>query len=102
MIQFKQNIVKFLLIAILVFLWANAQALETFEEGGVITKMGYSEFTVNNQKYRISPGAKLQSFDPSRKKLSDFKAGDRILFKGKVLSGVHYVDLIVYHPPFAS
>ena len=102
MIQFKQNIVKLLLIATLVLAWANAQALETFEEGGVITKMGYSEFTVNNQKYRVSPGAKLQSYDPGRQKLSDIKAGDLILFKGKVLSGVHYVDLIVYYPPLAS
>ena len=102
MIQLKQNIVKLLLIAALALPWANVQALDTFESGGIITSMGYSEFTVNNQNYRVSPGAKLQSYDPGRKKFSDFKAGDLILFKGKILSGIHYVDLIVYHPPFAS
>jgi hypothetical protein len=102
MIQFKQGIAKLLLILTLILPWANVQALDTFESGGMITDKGYSDFTVNNQKYRISPSAKLQSYDPGRTKFSDFKAGDLVLFKGTILSGVHYVDLIVYHPPFDS
>ena len=102
MIKFKQGIATLLLIATLVLPWANVQALETFESGGVIMDLGYSDFTVNNQQYRVSPGATLKSYDPGREKFSDFKKGDLILFKGKILSGVHYVDLIVYHPPFDS
>jgi hypothetical protein len=54
---------------------------------------------VEQQEYRIAPGARLKSFDPSRRRLSDFKKGDVIIFSGKVISGVFYVDMITYYAP---
>ena len=91
-----------MLIAALMLPWATAEALETFERGGLITEIGYETFTVGGQKYRIAPGAKLQSFDASRKSFSDFKKGDQIIFQGKILNNVHYVDVIFFYPPVES
>ena len=48
---------------------------------------------------RIAPGAKLKSYDSRRRQLSDFRKGDVIIFKGKVIGGVYYVDLITYFAP---
>jgi hypothetical protein len=82
--------------------WATTEALETFEQAGVITQLGYEKFTVNNKDYRISPSVILDSSDISRSKFSDFKKGDLIWFKGKVLNNVNYVDFIVYTTPVSS
>ncbi len=102
MIQVKPILTRLLLVASLMLPWATTGALETFERGGVISAVGYDQFTVNQQKYRVAPGAKLRSFDASRKKFSDFRPGDLIIFHGKVLNDVHYVDVIIYHPPIKS
>ncbi len=102
MIQVKPILTRLLLVASLMLPWTTAGALETFDSGGVITAVGYDKFTVNQQEYRVAPGAKLRSYDASRKKFSDFRPGDVIMFQGKVLNGVHYVDLIIYRTPIAS
>ena len=98
MIQVKPILTRLLVVASLMLPWTTTGALETFERGGAISAVGYDKFTVEQQEYRVAPGAKLQSFDATRKQFSDFRPGDAIMFQGKVLNGVHYVDLIVYRP----
>jgi hypothetical protein len=100
--QLKLNIVQFLVIMAFMLPWATTEALEIFEQAGVITQLGYSKFTVGNKEYRVSPRVKLDSSDIKRNKFSDFRKGDLIWFKGKVLSGVNYVDVIVYVTPVSS
>lgn len=102
MSQFRTLLVQFLLVTSLLLPWGATGALDNFEQAGTISKIGYEEFTVNRKKYRIAPGAKLQSSDPSRSKFSDFKKGDEIFFRGKVVSGVNYVDIIIYEKPSPS
>ena len=91
-----------LLLILLLLPWTVAEALQGFEQFGVIKALDYSSFTIRGQKYRISPGARLKSNDASRKRLSDFRAGDRIFFQGKILNGAYLVDLIVYETPIPS
>ena len=86
-----------LLIASLTLPWTVAEAAEsTFERTGTIASVGISDFVIRGQKYRIAPGAKLLSKSKSRKKFADFRRGDEIYFKGKVVNGVFYVDYIFY------
>ena len=92
-----------LLIAISLLLpLANAQAVEKFREAGIIASLSYDSFTVRGVVDRIAPTAKLRSEDASRKKLSDFKPGDRIYFEGQIIGGVFYVELVVYEIPTPS
>ena len=100
--QFKSFLTQLLVITALMLPWATTEALETFEKAGYIAKIGYDKFTLRGQDYRISPSAKLMSNDAGRKKFSDFKKGDAIYFKGKILNGVHYVDIIYYETPTDS
>jgi hypothetical protein len=97
--QLKNLLLRILLIASLTFSWTSSNALEAFEQAGPIGAINYAGFTVEQQEYRISPGARLKSFDASRRRLSDFKKGDVIIFTGKVVSGVYYVDMITYYAP---
>jgi len=100
--QLTKRFTPFLIILALMLPWATAEALETFERAGTISSIGYDEFTLNRKKYRIAPGAKLSSRDPARQKFSDFKKGDQIYFKGKVLGSVNYVDIIFFIVPDES
>ena len=102
MMQLKFVATRMLLVAVLSLSPALAGAVENFEQAGPISKIGNARFVVENQEYRIAPGAKLKSFDTSRRHLSDFKIGDVIIFQGTVISGVYYVDLIIYHAPLPS
>ena len=99
---FKTLLTQLLVISSLMLPWATSAALETFEQAGAISGLGYDKFTVRGQDYRFAPGALLQSNDNKRKKFSDFRQGDQIYFKGKVLSGVNYVDIIYYQTPEPS
>ena len=100
--QFKTLLTQLLVITSLMLPWTPAAALETFEKAGHIASVGYDKFTIRDQEYRISPSAQLKSNDASRKKLSDFKKGDEIYFKGKILDSVYYVDFIYYKTPLDS
>ena len=97
--KLKNLLFSISLIASLTFSWSCANAVESFQQAGPIGTINYAGFTVEQQEYRIAPGAKLKSFDSSRRRLSDFRTGDIIIFTGKVISGVYYVDLIIYHTP---
>ena len=100
--QFKSFLTQLLVVTALMLPWATTEALETFEKAGHIASIGYDKFTIRDQVYRISPSAKLKSNDANRKKFSDFKKGDVIYFKGKILNGVYYVDIIYYETPTPS
>ena len=76
--------------------------MDSFQEFGVIKSLDYSGFTVRGREYRIAPGAKLRSNDAGRKRLSDFRKGDRIYFEGKILNGSYLVYLVVYETPVPS
>lgn len=100
--QFKSFLTQLLIITALMLPWATTEAQQTFEQAGGIYSIGSGKFVVNGQVYRIASGAKLHSSVASRKKFSDFKKGDEIYFKGKVLNGVNWVDLIIYYTPEPS
>ena len=102
MINLKSLAARLLLVAAMSLSWSLAGAVEIFEHAGPIGKIGSARFVVENQEYRIAPGAKLRSFDSSRRRMSDFKVGDVIIFNGKVISGVYYVETIIYHKPVPS
>ena len=100
--QFKTLLTQLLVITSLMLPWATTAALETFDHAGVITDLGYDEFTIGDRDFRFAPGALVHSNDNKRSKFSDFKRGDQIYFKGKVLDGVNYVDIIYYQTPEPS
>jgi len=100
--QFKTLLTRLLVITSLMLPWATTTALETFEKSGYIASVGNDKFTIRGQVYRVSPSAQLKSNDARRKKLSDFKKGDEIFFKGKILDSVYYVDIIYYKTPIDS
>ena len=100
--QFKTLLTQLLVITSLMLPWATTAALETFVKAGHIASVGYGKFTMRDQVYRISPKANLNSNDTRRKKFADFKKGDEIYFKGKILNGVYYVDIIFYEKPDLS
>ncbi len=88
---------QLLLIVLLILPWTTIEALEDFREAGVIAKIDYDSFYVDNQKYQIAPNARIEILERSNARLSDLKTGDTIYFTGQTLSGVNYVDFIVYH-----
>lgn len=92
------------LIILLVFMlpWSSSSAIENFAKAGVITAISYDQFTVKAQEYRFAPGGKFVSVDPERTEFSDLKYGDKIIFQGKILNGVYYVDVIIYETPIPS
>ena len=92
----KTGLGHLLVIMALLLPLANAQALETFEVAGIISEISYSSFKVRDQEYRIASTARLDSSDASRTKFSDFRKGDQIWFKGVILSGVYYVEILMY------
>ena len=100
--QVKSIAARLLLIAALSLSWSLAAAVEDFEQAGPISKIGSARFVVENQEYRIAPGARLKSFDNRRRRMSDFKIGDVIIFQGKIISGVYYVDKIIYYAPLPT
>jgi hypothetical protein len=55
---------------------------------------------MNNQVYRLSPTAKFPSGD--RQEYKAFKKGDVVYVEGKVLSGIRYVDVMIFFPPEPS
>ena len=98
----KSLLNKILLFSAVSLFAVAAQAVEDFEQAGLIKSVNYSGFIVDGVRYRIAPGAKLQSNDPSRKKLSDFRQGDQIYFEGKIMNGAYLVYLVVYEKPIPS
>jgi hypothetical protein len=98
----KTGLRHLLIILPLMLPWASAQAVETFEVAGIISEISYSSFIVRDQEYRIGSTARLDSSDARRSRFADFRKGDQIWFKGIILSGVYYVEVIMYETPEPS
>ena len=100
--KLRAHLASLALAAALLLPWTLAEAVEPFQKFGVISSVSSSGFTIRDQAYRIAPGAKLRSDDPSRKRLSDFKKGDKIYFEGKIVGEDYLIDYIVYESPVPS
>lgn len=100
--QLKTLLAQLLIVASLLLPWSPAGAVDNFKQYGIIKSVGPSSFTIRDKKYRIAPGATLQSNDPNRRQLSDFKKGDKIYLEGKLVDGVYFVDRIEYRTPVPS
>lgn len=99
--QFKTLITQLLLVTSLMLPWAATEALDTFKQSGAITKYNSSKFVLNNgEVYRLSPSASFPS--GSRPEYKTFKKGDVVYVEGKILSGIRYVDVMVFFPPEPS
>ena len=94
--QLKTLLTQLLLVTSLLLPWSAAEAVKGFEASGNINEMGYDTFVIRGQKYRLASDASLDSKDSSRRSFRDFKKGDFIYFKGRILNGVYYVDTIYY------
>ncbi|MCP4331996.1 MAG: hypothetical protein GY785_05030 [Gammaproteobacteria bacterium] len=100
--QLKRGIAIYLVILASVLPWATAQALEEFEKAGAIVKIGSSELTISGQVYRLRSSTEVVSAAAGRRKVSDFKSGDRVYIKGIVLNGTRYISRLVYIIPSPS
>ena len=90
---------QLLCIATLLLGWNQAQALESFQQAGMMQNIEYEKFSLRGKAYRLAPKVEIISNDPSRSQFSDFKPGDDIYCEGRVLGGVRYVDIIRYEAP---
>ena len=100
--QLKSLLTQLLLITSLLLPWTVTEAAEYFENAGHINSISFDTFTMQGKKYRLASDAKLSSESSSRRSFRDFKKGDFIYFKGNILNGVHYVDIIFYETPEPS
>ena len=98
--QFKTLITQLLLVTSLMLPWATTEALDTFKQSGAISKYKSSKFVINSEVYRLSPTAKFPSGD--RPEYKTFKKGDVVYVEGKILSGIRYVDVMIFFPPEPS
>jgi hypothetical protein len=98
--QFRALITQLMVITALMLPWATTEALDTFKESGAITKYNRDKFTMNSQVFRVSPRASFPS--GSRPNYPAFRKGDMVYIEGKILSGVRYVDVMVFFPPEPS
>jgi hypothetical protein len=97
--KFTTVLVKLMLLTALIAPpWTVSQSSETYEQVGVITRLGYTFIKVDDKKYEISSGVKIQIGDNTRARLKDLKKGDTIWFKGRNISGVDYIDFINFLP----
>ena len=94
--QLKTLLTQLLLVTSLLLPWSATEAVKGFEASGNINQMGYDTFVIRGQKYRLASDARLDSKHSSRRGFRDFKEGDFIYFKGRILNGVYYVDMIYY------
>ena len=93
----RKRLLLFILAISLMVPWTPVLA-ESFEEGGFITEISLKGFFIDDNKHRLSPGAKLLNPSAARGKLKDLRPGDLISGRGVVLNGVRYLEVITYFP----
>ena len=94
----KTSLTHLLIMMALMLPWATSQALETFHRAGTISEISYATFSIDeDQKYRLAPNVKIDIPGVVNAKLSNLKVGDSISFQGQTLSGVSYVESIVFY-----
>lgn len=102
--QIKTRLSRMLIVLAVAFSWANAQALETFQQAGVISSVNSTTVNIYHQKtnFRIRPDTEIQISNLVKPGTSDLKQGQKVFLSGKILNGVYYLDLIVYLPSIPS
>lgn len=95
--QLKSFLTQLLVITALMLPWSASEALETFSEIGVISKISYDKLSLHTDgDFRFEPKVIIEIPGKANAKLSDFKAGDMVGVSGKIISGVRYVKNINY------
>ena len=97
--KLSKRFARLLCTALLLAPWTLAQALDTFQQAGMISGAEYDKITIKGQDYRPGSGLEIISDDPSRSDFNAFKKGDMIYVEGTVLNGTRYVDIIRYESP---
>ena len=95
----KKTIARLFCIALLLAPWTLAQALETFQQAGMIANIEYDKITIKGKDYRPGSGVEVISDDATRSSFNAFKKGDLIYVEGTLLNGTRYVDIIRYETP---
>ncbi len=93
---------KALILFSLLLPWSASEALENFERAGIISTLSYDSFKIRDQTYRLSAIAKVIIPGTDKAKLNDFKRGDRIWVKGRILGSVYYVDTLFCLPAITN
>jgi len=98
--QFKTLLTQLLVITSLMLPWATTAALETFQKAGVISSVDATTVNIYHQdiNYRINSNTEIQFQNVANPGMSNFKNGDEVYLRGKILNGAHYLDLIIYLP----
>jgi Cu/Ag efflux protein CusF len=80
--------------------WATSEALETFQKAGVISRVDSTTVNIHHQdiNYRVGSDTEIRFKDVSKPDMSNFKKGDEVYLRGKILKGAYYLDLIIYMP----
>ncbi len=98
--QLKTLLTQLLVITSLMLPWATTGAAENFQKAGVIS--GVNSGTVNihhqNINYRIRTDTEIQFPNVANPSMDNFKKGNEVYLRGKILNGVYSVDFIVYLP----
>ena len=72
-------------------------SLEQFETAAVVNRSNSVELVANGQRYRYSQS--ISFLEGSLKSsVGELKAGDHVWLKGKILTGVRYIDTISVLP----
>lgn len=98
--QIKTYLSRMLVVLVVTFPWANAEALETFQQAGVISSVNASTVNIHNHKtdFRIRLDTEIRIPNIAKPQMSDFKVGHGVYLRGTILNGAYYVDQIVYMP----
>ncbi len=93
------NVARLLCLAMLLVPWTLAQALDSFQQAGMISGTEYDKITIKGKDYRPGPGIEVFSDDPARSQFATFQKGDVVYVEGTVLNGTRYIDIIRYQTP---
>ena len=96
--QIFARLAKLLILMTLLLSWGTSQALETYKRVGELSQISNSSFKIDDQKYWLTPTAKLNNPTAKRARFGDLKKGDSVWFTGTILDGRYYVDAIYYMP----
>lgn len=98
--QLNKMLGQLLLVTSLMLPWATTAALDSFEQAGMLSSVSIDgSFVIKGKTYRMTSGATIDSPSIDRQKFSDFRKGDEVWSKGRILNGVYYVDILKYEAP---
>lgn len=80
--------------------WSIAQALESFQQVGTISQVNSTTVRIiqTKQNFRISTDVSIEKHKVAAPTMADFKRGDNVIMVGRILSGVYYVDRLLFIP----